>query len=174
MKDPKPLHLEQFEAAFAKANDDLVRFAKRNGIERATLTGTTKYSDPEDFAQEQLIEYWIFATKKSYTSFRAGTLRRIAQNRLIDAHRKNGSRPVLEMIATADLQQPRSDDSPTPANGLSYEVLNMLSEKAADIFRLKHIAGYPTPAVAKLMGMSVEGVKSSLQRSKKRLRKKVE
>ena len=173
MDDKK--HEQQLSDNFDRIFAQLVIFAQGKGLVSTGFGGDTRYEDPEDFAQSCLIEYARYAGDQSYREMKVGTLWRIAQNRAKDAYRRNGSRPRVQLL-TKEIPAKRISNLPavrTLLCGLSFEdgILGLLSRDASDIMRLKYVAGYTNQAVAETMGLSIEGVRSSLKRSKAKLRK---
>lgn len=149
-----------------------LRYARTKGISGCCTTGgRCTAEDPEDFAQECLIEYSVRARRNGFRSVQTKLIRQIAHNRLVDAWRKRNRMPRRHELGS--VTDARIDAAANDGDTLANPDLQGLSERALDILHLKHVARWLDREIADAFGMTTHGVRSSLGRSRRRLNKKV-
>lgn len=96
---------------------------------------------------------------------------RIAQNVLVDHHRR--LRPVLPAPNDTPAELPDED----PALGLAQSLVpfvGLLPQPYREVIQLTELEGMSQKAVAEMLGLSVSGVKSRVQRGRAELRRMLE
>lgn len=96
---------------------------------------------------------------------------RIAQNVLVDHHRR--LRPVLPAPDDTPAELPEED----PALGLAQSLVpfvGLLPQPYREVIQLTELEGMSQKVVAEMLGLSVSGVKSRVQRGRAELRRMLE
>ncbi len=166
-------HRAEFEREFTDIFDGLVKFARKKGIDHLCgYRNSLSAEDPDDFAQDCLIEYSRIAECRHFQTVQTPLIKRIARDRVVDAWRKRAKIPKRECFdATANQLTERAGSPVQPAEreARSQFLHRGLSNKATDILRLKYVALFQDREIANALNMTVDGVRSSLKRSKKTL-----
>lgn len=164
-------HAMDFDRRFNQLFSDLAKLARTKGIDRyCGYRGTSAAEDPEDFAQECLIEYSRTAEREKFRTVQTPLIKHIARNRIVDAWRKRDQMPKREDFEASTNQLTEHAGS----TGDIVEIqampqLQCLSPKAIEILLLKHVAEFLDREIASVMNMTVNGVRSSLKRSRNML-----
>ncbi|MEX1028061.1 MAG: RNA polymerase sigma factor [Candidatus Paceibacterota bacterium] len=164
-------HSDQFDACFAELFANLSQFARSRGIDGChELGGTSSGEDPEDFAQECLIEYFNRSRREGFCDVQTALVKRIARDRLIDIWRKRGRRPDrLESDFLTEQYVVGVDSFDDCGEPLTIPEFQGLSPRATEILWLKYVSEWLDREIADAMGMTVDGVRSSLKRSRQKL-----
>jgi len=97
-------------------------------------------------------------------------IKRIAHDRVVDAWRKRDRTPNREVFEASTKDLTEQTGSIGEDRDLSaVPELQGLSDKAVEILRLKHVAEWLDREIADALGMTVNGVRSSLDRSRRRV-----
>lgn len=165
---PEPKHAAEFDRRFDQLFAELSGFARSKGIARCCATGgSCSAEDPDDFAQECLLQYSIRARRAGFRNVQTSLIKRIARDRLVDAWRKRGRMPKREDFDRSTKETTENAGSNCDCSAIPE--LQGLSDKAVEILRLKHIAQWRDCEIAAALGMTVDGVRSSLKRSRQGL-----
>lgn len=164
-------HADEFHRRFRQLFGELSSHARSWGIHRVyALGGDCTQEDPEDFAQECLIEYSNRARRNHFCSVQPRLIKRIAHDRIVDAWRKRDRLPKRQPFeaSTKELTEKSGSISEHRCASVIPEFRG-LSDKAVEILWLKHVAEWLDRDIAETLGMTVDGVRSSLKRSRRRL-----
>jgi RNA polymerase sigma-70 factor (ECF subfamily) len=100
-------------------------------------------------------------------------LRRVTVNRCISEARRRGRRPEVSLDAVPEPEAPNLDCDPIVSRQLQRLVAS-LPEKARGVVLLRYQEDLDPEDIARVLGISVNTVKSQLQRALAMLRQKVE
>lgn len=164
-------HAIEFQARYDELAVNLASFARKKGVGRwRDYRGNSSAEDPEDFAQDCLIEYWRTAKRNKLRTIQISLINRIARDRIVDAWRRQSRTPKRDEFELSTNQLTEQAGSPGEVVELQdVPLLRGLSRKAIEILALKHVADYLDREIADVMGMTVDGVRSSLKRSHKKM-----
>jgi len=168
---PEKQHAIEFDRRFGQLFTELTSFARSHGVNRYhSLGGSCNGEDAEDFAQECLIEYLNRARRLQFRNVQTRLIKRIAHDRVVDAWRKRDRTPNREVFEASTKDLTEQTGSIGEDRDLSaVPELQGLSDKAVEILRLKHVAEWLDREIADALGMTVNGVRSSLDRSRRRV-----
>ncbi len=155
------IHDEEFELRFIDLFRELVAHARAWG-----------HRDPADFAHDVLFEYLRWARRKHYDSVHEGIIRILKRHRIIDIHRGMQRRPEpLGLDRALSLESPvpgeETENGGTPSAG---RILSLISPKARKILEMKLLRDLSDVEIAEEMSMTINGVRTCIKRSKKKLR----
>ena len=144
-------HEQELNDSFDQVRGKIAGWAGRRG-----------HPDPESFSQDCLIEYWRKAERENFSSIQIGLIFDLVKKRWLDYLRVRSRGENRQVFATRVAAECLENDC-------GESNLSCLSEKAVDILRLKHVLGWSDAENAAAMGMTVNGIRSSLKRSHRRL-----
>lgn len=127
-----------------------------------------------DVTQESFLKaYQSLGTLQKPEAFESWLLS-IARNRAHSALRRRGREAVAmrELKRRAALRSEPAEDPfnrPGESDALLHEALEALDAEDREILTLRHVAGAGVEAAAKLLELSVDGVKSRLSRARRKL-----
>jgi DNA-directed RNA polymerase specialized sigma24 family protein len=164
-------HADEFQRRFRQLFGELTSYARSRGIHCTyALGGDCTREDPEDFAQECLIEYSTRARRNRFCSVQPRLIKRIAHDRLVDAWRKRDRRPNRQPFEASTKELTEESGSISERRcALVIPEFQGLSGKAVEILWLKYVAEWLDREIAETLGMTVDGVRSSLKRSRRTL-----
>jgi RNA polymerase sigma-70 factor (ECF subfamily) len=127
----------------------------------------------QDMAQDAVQAAWPIAWRKLSTLREPGNLRpwlvTIAANEVRQAMRRQRRRPVVR-IEVADVGSDLHDPSGRAAQADLATALGRLSEDDRLVLALRHVSGFDSAEIGRVLGISASGVRSRLERAAARLR----
>lgn len=127
--------------------------------------------DPEDFAQECLVEYARTAERHRWSAIQKPIIWTIARQRLIDCGRRAQREPKRQNLKLDALsvsgQPPFEDDSDIVTN--AGDGLLGLTPVETERLRAKYLLGETYDSIARRENITPEGVRTAVRRAKRKL-----
>lgn len=130
----------------------------------------------EDLVQEVFLAVWRRPFEDRGPRSTAAYLRRAAHNRFLMAVRRKKARPAFRDLREADaaFAEHAGDDDGAGYRDALRKCLRGLRERARRALELQYEDRQPRKAIARVLGLTVEGVKTLLRRSREALRDCIE
>jgi RNA polymerase sigma-70 factor, ECF subfamily len=132
--------------------------------------------DAEDVTQEALLRLYRGAERLKDERALEGWMYQIARSAIIDHHRRAAARPEAADPDGLETLVEEPDEEPRPEEALATCLAPLLA-RVPDAYRqaleLTDLAGMSQPQAAALLGLSVSGMKSRVQRGRRLLRAEV-
>jgi RNA polymerase sigma factor (sigma-70 family) len=164
--DCQPDHAYHLAQQFRELFGSLNTFAQRR------LPVCDDRFDPEDFAQECLIEYERTAKRNDWSDIQEPVIWKIARQRLIDCRRRVRRRPKRQNLLLDELSVPDGSQFETDSDVVTNpnEGVLGLTAKETERLRAKYLSGETYQTIAQREGMTAEGVRTAVRRAKRKLR----